>query len=54
MVKQWWLVFVLLGVDSTLEDEREIWEYLHSLRGVSQRLSFLVCVWFKQENQEVG
>ena len=37
---QWWLVFVLLGVDATLGDEYEIWEHLHSFREVKCLLSY--------------
>ena len=32
MVKNWWLVFVLLAVNATLEEECGIWEHLHSFR----------------------
>ena len=51
--KQWWVAFVVLGVDATLGDECGIWEHLHSFRevkwgrGVSQKLNVLVFVYFK-------
>ena len=53
MVKQWWLVFVLLGDDASLGDKCKIWEHLPSFmevkwgQGVSQRLNLLLCVWFE-------
>ena len=53
MVKQWWLVFVLLGVDASLGDKCKIWEHLPSFtevkwgRGFSQRLNLLLCVCFE-------
>ena len=34
MIKQWWLVFVLLGVDATLGKGCSIQEQLHSFREV--------------------
>ena len=34
MVKQWWLVFVLLAVDTTDGEECGIWEHLRSFREV--------------------
>ena len=36
MVSQWWLVFVLLGVDATLGDGSKIREHLPSLREVKR------------------
>ena len=53
MVKQWWLVFVLLGDDASLGDKCKIWEHLPSFmevkwgQGVNQRLNLLLCVWFE-------
>ena len=31
---EWWLVFVLLGVDTTLGDGCGIWQHIHSFREV--------------------
>ena len=47
-LSQWWLVFVLLGIDATLVDGCGVWEYLQSLselkwgRRVSPRFHLLV------------
>ena len=40
MIKQWWLVFVLLGVDATLGNGCRIQEHLHSFRKVKY---FQIC-----------
>ena len=44
-LSQWWLVFVLLGVDATLGDGCGIWEQLHSFRKMKYLQGYSKTLW---------
>ena len=57
-LSEWWLIFVLLGIDATLGDGCGIWEHLHSFRkwnkdtGSVENFIFWLCVSWK--SRELG
>ena len=51
MIKQWWLVFVLLGVDATLDNGCRI-QQLHSFREVKYLQGCSKTSWNQMSNQE--